>query len=176
MLKIAENNWMRNAALPYAPRRTWTGLSTCPGRCCPQFSEMENIFMLEIWLLLLVQDLHSRRLWVYVMNCNTSLLVLGLDCTGYIIFVWPLYSCTDCSLIHHVTPWRNGSASDSRSEGCVFKSRRGQWQHFVFVFLKDLTNMGYSTVTVNLVLWLQILRTGPILFPYLPWCRYRSYK
>ena len=25
-----------------------------------------------------------------------------------------------------VTPWRNGSASDSRSEGCVFESRRGQ--------------------------------------------------
>lgn len=25
-----------------------------------------------------------------------------------------------------VTSWRNGSASDSRSEGCVFKSRRGQ--------------------------------------------------
>ena len=24
------------------------------------------------------------------------------------------------------TPWRNGSASDSRLEGCVFKSRRGQ--------------------------------------------------
>ena len=24
-----------------------------------------------------------------------------------------------------MTPWRNGSASDSRSEGCVFKSRRG---------------------------------------------------
>ena len=24
------------------------------------------------------------------------------------------------------TPWRNGSASDSRSEGCVFKSRRDQ--------------------------------------------------
>ena len=31
-----------------------------------------------------------------------------------------------------VTPWRNGSASDSRSEGCVFESRRG---HQVFVFL-----------------------------------------
>ena len=30
-----------------------------------------------------------------------------------------------------VTPWRNGSASDSRSEGCVFESRRG---HQVFVF------------------------------------------
>ena len=28
--------------------------------------------------------------------------------------------------IKQVTPWRNGSASDSRSEGCVFKSRRGQ--------------------------------------------------
>ena len=25
----------------------------------------------------------------------------------------------------YLTPWRNGSASDSRSEGCVFESRRG---------------------------------------------------
>ncbi|KAI9542905.1 hypothetical protein NQZ68_016212 [Dissostichus eleginoides] len=25
-----------------------------------------------------------------------------------------------------LTLWRNGSASDSRSEGCVFKSRQGQ--------------------------------------------------
>ena len=31
----------------------------------------------------------------------------------------------------HMTSWRNGSASDSRSEGCVFESRRGQ---FVFLF------------------------------------------
>ena len=28
--------------------------------------------------------------------------------------------------VYITTPWRNGSASDSRSEGCVFKSRRGQ--------------------------------------------------
>ena len=28
--------------------------------------------------------------------------------------------------LNKLTPWRNGSASDSRSEGCVFKSRRGQ--------------------------------------------------
>ena len=28
-------------------------------------------------------------------------------------------------LLLQLTPWRNGSASDSRSEGCVFKSRRG---------------------------------------------------
>ena len=26
-----------------------------------------------------------------------------------------------------MAPWRNGSASDSRSEGCVFESRRGQF-------------------------------------------------
>ena len=25
-----------------------------------------------------------------------------------------------------LTPWRNGGASDSRSEGCVFESRRGE--------------------------------------------------
>ena len=30
----------------------------------------------------------------------------------------------------HVALWRNGSASDSRSEGCVFKSRRGQVLYF----------------------------------------------
>ena len=28
-------------------------------------------------------------------------------------------------LENKLTPWRNGSASDSRSEGCVFESRRG---------------------------------------------------
>ena len=33
-----------------------------------------------------------------------------------------------------VTSWRNGSASDSRSEGCVFKSRRGQDFFLVFSF------------------------------------------
>ena len=30
--------------------------------------------------------------------------------------------------------WRNGSASDSRSEGCVFKSRRGQSVYFFAFF------------------------------------------
>ena len=36
-----------------------------------------------------------------------------------------------------LTPWRNGSASDSRSEGCVFKSRRGQLSFLFFsIFLK----------------------------------------
>ena len=31
-----------------------------------------------------------------------------------------------------MTPWRNGSASDSRSEGCVFESRRGHYSFFLF--------------------------------------------
>jgi hypothetical protein len=29
-------------------------------------------------------------------------------------------------LLGFMTPWRKGSASDSRPEGCVFKARRGQ--------------------------------------------------
>ena len=33
------------------------------------------------------------------------------------------------------TPWRNGSASDSRSEGCVFKSRRGQLTFFAIILI-----------------------------------------
>ena len=34
-----------------------------------------------------------------------------------------------------LSPWRNGSASDSRSEGFVFESRRGQ--NFFLVILND---------------------------------------
>ena len=33
-----------------------------------------------------------------------------------------------------LTPWRNGSASDSRSEGCVFESRRGQNLFYIIIF------------------------------------------
>ena len=36
---------------------------------------------------------------------------------------------------HILTPWRNGSASDSRSEGCVFESRRGQPTFFAHLCL-----------------------------------------
>ena len=39
------------------------------------------------------------------------------------------------------TPWRNGSASDSRSEGCVFESRRG---HHRFCFNLSKTKIKYS--------------------------------
>ena len=35
----------------------------------------------------------------------------------------------------HLTLWRNGSASDSRSEGCVFESRRGHKIFHNFLFL-----------------------------------------
>ncbi len=37
-----------------------------------------------------------------------------------------------------VTLWRNGSASDSRSEGCVFKSRQG---HLIFNFVLVKVNV-----------------------------------
>ena len=34
--------------------------------------------------------------------------------------------------------WRNGSASDSRSEGCVFESRRAQFFPFFLFFVDNL--------------------------------------
>ena len=40
----------------------------------------------------------------------------------YFLKLYTLVVAQTCQL----TPWRNGSASDSRSEGCVFESRRGQ--------------------------------------------------
>ena len=36
----------------------------------------------------------------------------------------------------NVTPWRNGSASDSRSEGCVFESRRGHELFSLVIFFE----------------------------------------
>ena len=56
-----------------------------------------------------------------------------------------------------VTPWRNGSASDSRSEGCVFESRRGQ-KYFVFYggmqIRKDSqwSNSNFVTFVIDLLL------------------------
>ena len=44
---------------------------------------------------------------------------------------------------HNLTPWRNGSASDSRSEGCVFESRRGQ------IFLGPLQEWAKSVTASN---------------------------
>ncbi len=41
---------------------------------------------------------------------------------------------------YYVTLWRNGSASDSRSEGCVFKSRQGQRFSHLLHQLSDIYN------------------------------------
>ena len=50
-----------------------------------------------------------------------------------------------------VTPWRNGSASDSRSEGCVFKSRRGHKFFFplsfsTFLFFRNILSLFFFFV------------------------------
>ena len=43
------------------------------------------------------------------------------------------------------TPWRNGSASDSRSEGCVFKSRRGHG--YLYDFFHQRPRAGIASQT-----------------------------
>ena len=44
------------------------------------------------------------------------------------------------------TPWRNGSASDSRSEGCVFESRRGQNYSFWKPLVRQCSFLGTGVV------------------------------
>ena len=47
------------------------------------------------------------------------------------------------------TTWRNGSASDSRSEGCVFESRRGQITFLLKYIFKACTGqMGITRKTL----------------------------
>ena len=63
-------------------------------------------------------------------NTRSSLIVIATkhnpDKQAFLMF------CYQESLISSLTPWRNGSASDSRSEGCVFESRRGQNDFFLW--------------------------------------------
>ena len=44
-----------------------------------------------------------------------------------------------------MTRWRNGSASDSRSEGCVFKSRPGH-PFFFFFFFKECIQQTFDDI------------------------------
>ena len=46
-----------------------------------------------------------------------------------------------------MTPWRNGSASDSRSEGCVFKSRRSQ--HFIYIIYSFIHFCTYNPLSFS---------------------------
>ena len=52
------------------------------------------------------------------------------------------------------TLWRNGSASDSRSEGCVFKSRQGQFCSFLGVEHISLIHNEVSKFSVRNFLYL----------------------
>ena len=55
--------------------------------------------------------------------------------------------------LSQLTPWRNGSASDSRSEGCVFESRRGHttfWHLFVRQSKNILPPMRIELMTFGL--------------------------
>ena len=49
--------------------------------------------------------------------------------------------------LSQLTPWRNGSASDSRSEGCVFKSRRGH--AFLFISFKNPVHLQVMLTLTN---------------------------
>ena len=64
----------------------------------------------------------NRKKCIYNLNFKAKVQLIYLvwayiKLALHLNYMWPAAA---------VTPWRNGSASDSRSEGCVFKSRRGQ--------------------------------------------------
>ena len=62
-------------------------------------------------------------------RCQLFYQFLRVDAIDIILIVISVYA----RKFHHKGWWRNGSASDSSSEGCVFKSRPGQ---LLFQFLR----------------------------------------
>ena len=67
-------------------------------------------------------DSSSEGWCVQITYVSTFLSVLRVDVFDIILIVISVYARKR----HHKAWWRNGSASDSSSEGCVFKSRPGQ--------------------------------------------------
>ena len=62
-------------------------------------------------------------------TCQLFYQFLRVDAFDIILIIISVYARKR----HHKPWWRNGSASDSSSEGCVFKSRPGQ---LLFQFLQ----------------------------------------
>ena len=63
------------------------------------------------------------------------------------------------------TPWRKGSASDSRSEGCVFESRRGQLAFFALRKTKSGTERRGNHETTRQNKWNVLLCWKFLSFP-----------
>ena len=84
-------------------------------------------------------------------NNFAKTLVQGFKFTPpFLIFLMAFYLnandwCYPQSHTKYMTAWRNGSASDSRSEGCVFESRRGQF--FFLYTIWRLNEISFSTFT-----------------------------
>ena len=66
-----------------------------------------SVFLLLLTLMTHIEEVGSCGVMVSTLDFESSDPSSNLDRTS-----------------HNLTPWRNGSASDSRSEGCVFESRR----------------------------------------------------
>ena len=110
------------------------------------FNQMNRYF----WIFLKVFEFWKNLNWHYVNYVSTEVKrshYLHFALVSISEVVWVLdrmfRSCTHCLwefpvLIQHghltMTPWRNGSASDSRSEGCVFESRRGHNLFSLIIF------------------------------------------
>ena len=102
----------------------------------------------------------SRLVWAQGLHPLNNFSIRG-EATRWNGYLWSLM---------HVTPWRNGSASDSRSEGCVFKSRRGHSfspsnllfdEFFMYeLILTSLSTTGNATVAE----WLRRLTRNQIPF------------
>ena len=78
-----------------------------------------SVFLLLLTLMTHIEEVGSYGVMVSTLDFESSDPSSNLGRT-LILFPSSIYL-----FANKLTPWRNGSASDSRSEGCVFESRRG---------------------------------------------------
>ena len=78
-----------------------------------------SVFLLLLTLMTHIEEVGSYGVMVSTLDFESSDPSSNLDRTS-----------------HNLTPWRNGSASDSRSEGCVFESRRGHKLFSLIIFFE----------------------------------------
>ena len=114
-----------------------------PGQLFYQFFRVDAFDIILIVISAYARKLHHKAWWrngsasdsssegcvFKSRTCQPFYQFLRVDAIDIILIVISVYARKR----HHKAWWRNGSASDSSSEGCVFKSRPGQ---LLFQFLR----------------------------------------
>ena len=98
------------------------------------------------------KNFYLSRAWCYGRTSDSS---SAMKCFSWKKFQMSYWSRNNFTKHFYLSWawWRNGSASDSSSEGCVFKSRPGQWHVFLGKCSKCDIEVGNNFTKNSYLVW-----------------------